>query len=122
MSPEEYKAYNDADTAATPAAKAAGFEAYLKAYPNSAVKKDALQKLMFAYSGTNDSAKTLDAAMFFSPKSARIFGVLADGLPTEHMTAFCISPTTAQALSPGSFGQIAVASKPNQTSMLALLD
>ena len=62
MSPEEYKAYNDADTAATPAAKAAGFEAYLKAYPNSAVKKDALQKLMFAYSGTNDQAKTLDAA------------------------------------------------------------
>ncbi|HEY1743323.1 MAG TPA: hypothetical protein VGG18_09155 [Granulicella sp.] len=62
MSPEEYKAYNDADTAATPAAKAAGFEAYLKAYPNSAVKKDALQKLMFAYSGTNDPVKTLDAA------------------------------------------------------------
>jgi len=62
MSPEEYKAYNDADTAATPAAQAAGFEAYLKAYPSSAVKKDALQKLMFAYSKTNDSVKTLDAA------------------------------------------------------------
>jgi hypothetical protein len=62
MSADEYKVYNDADTATTPAAKAAGFEAYLKAYPNSAVKQDALQKLMFAYSGTNDPVKTLDAA------------------------------------------------------------
>ncbi|MBB5064172.1 hypothetical protein [Granulicella mallensis] len=62
MSADEYKVYNDADTAATPAAKAAGFEAYLKAYPNSAVKQDALQKLMFAYQGTNDPVKTLDAA------------------------------------------------------------
>ena len=67
-------------------------------------------------------ARTLDAAMFFSPKSARIFGVLADGLPTEHMTALCISPATAQALSPGSFGQVAVAAKPNQASILSLLD
>jgi hypothetical protein len=62
MSPEEYKAYNDADTAATPAAQAAAWEAYLKAYPNSAVKKDALAKLMFAYYKANDPAKTLDAA------------------------------------------------------------
>jgi tetratricopeptide (TPR) repeat protein len=62
MSADEYKVYNDAATATTPAAQAAGFEAYLKAYPNSAVKKDALQQLMFAYSKTNDPAKTLDAA------------------------------------------------------------
>ena len=62
MSADEFKAYNDADTAATPAAQAAGWEAYLKAYPNSAVKKDALQKLMFAYNKANDPAKTLDAA------------------------------------------------------------
>ena len=62
MSAEEYKAYNDADTAATPAAQAAAWEAYLKAYPNSAVKKDALAKLMFAYYKASDPAKTLDAA------------------------------------------------------------
>jgi len=62
MSAEEYKAYNDADTAATPAAQAAAWEAYLKAYPNSAVKKDALEKLMFACYKANDSVKTLDAA------------------------------------------------------------
>jgi uroporphyrinogen-III synthase len=66
--------------------------------------------------------RTLDAAMFFSPKSARIFGVLADGLPTEDLTALCISPATAQALSPMPFARIAVAAKPNQAAILALLD
>jgi uroporphyrinogen-III synthase len=66
--------------------------------------------------------RSLDGAMFFSPKSARIFGVLADGLPTGNVTAYCISPATAQALSPMPFAQIAVAARPNQTAMLALLD
>ncbi|HEX4028304.1 MAG TPA: uroporphyrinogen-III synthase [Rhizomicrobium sp.] len=65
--------------------------------------------------------RVLDGVMFFSPKSVRIFGALADGLPTEDLTAFCISPATAQALSPLSFGQVAVASRPNQAAMLALL-
>ena len=54
MSAEEYKAYNDANTAATPAAKATAFEAYLKAYPNSAVKDQALEQIMFAYVQAND--------------------------------------------------------------------
>lgn len=67
-------------------------------------------------------ARALDAAMFFSPKSARIFGLLADGLPTEHIAAFCISPATAQALSSTPFARVAVAAKPNQASILALLD
>jgi uroporphyrinogen-III synthase len=66
--------------------------------------------------------RALDAAMFYSPKSARIFGFLADGLPTEDLTALCISPATAQALSPTPFARIAVAAKPNQAAILALLD
>ena len=66
--------------------------------------------------------RALDAAMFFSPKSARIFGRLADGLPTEDLTALCISPATAQALSPTPFARIAVAARPNQAAILALLD
>lgn len=66
--------------------------------------------------------RELDGAMFFSPKSARIFGALADGLPTEDLTAFCISPATAQALSPMPFAHIAVAARPNQAAMLALLE
>ncbi|HMH65988.1 MAG TPA: uroporphyrinogen-III synthase, partial [Rhizomicrobium sp.] len=64
----------------------------------------------------------LDAAMFFSPRSARIFGVLADGLPTEALAALCISQATAQALTSVSFARVAVAARPNQAAMLALVD
>ena len=62
MSQEEYAKYNAAVTATTPAAKAQGFEDYLKAYPNSAVKADVLNQLLYAYNQTGDQAKTLDAA------------------------------------------------------------
>jgi uroporphyrinogen-III synthase len=63
----------------------------------------------------------LDAVMLFSPRTARIFAFLADGLPTEGLTAYCISPATAQALSPMIFGRMAVAERPNQDAMLALV-
>src|ERR1700712_574208 len=62
MSAEEYAAYNNANTQSTPAGKAAAFESYLKAYPQSAVKEDVLQQLLFAYSQAQDSTKALDAA------------------------------------------------------------
>jgi hypothetical protein len=62
MSPAEYKAYNDAITLTDPKAKAAALEAYLTAYPQSAVKADVLQQLMAIYSSVPDPTKTLDAA------------------------------------------------------------
>ncbi len=62
MSQEEYTAYQKAVNDTAPAQKAADFEAYLKAYPNSAVKSEALNQLLFAYSQTGDQTKTLDAA------------------------------------------------------------
>ena len=61
MSQAEYAAYNNAVTQTTPQAKAPALEAYLTAYPQSAVKADVLQQLMIAYSSF-DPAKTLDAA------------------------------------------------------------
>jgi uroporphyrinogen-III synthase len=64
----------------------------------------------------------LDAAMFFSPRTARIFAALADSLPVQGLAAFCISPVTAQALSPMVFARVAVAARPNQDAMLALLE
>ncbi|HEY0266263.1 MAG TPA: uroporphyrinogen-III synthase [Rhizomicrobium sp.] len=67
-------------------------------------------------------AGALDAVMFFSPRSARVFGVLADGLPTERLAALCISTATAMALMEISFAQVAVAVRPNQASMLALVE
>jgi len=62
MSQDEYAAYNKANSESTAAAKAADFEAYLKAYPNSAVKADVLNQILFAYSQTGDQAATLGAA------------------------------------------------------------
>ncbi|MCU1321326.1 MAG: putative lipoprotein [Acidobacteriaceae bacterium] len=61
MSPAEYKDYNDAISLTDPKAKAAGIEAYLTKYPQSAVKADTLQTLMLTYSSF-DPTKTLDAA------------------------------------------------------------
>lgn len=66
--------------------------------------------------------KLLDGAMFFSPRSACIFRALADGLPTDGLTAFCISQASAQALAPMAFARTLVAQRPNQAAMLALLD
>jgi hypothetical protein len=62
MSQEEYAAYNKANTATTAADKAAAFEAYLKQYPNSAVKADVLNQILFADSQVGDQAATLNAA------------------------------------------------------------
>lgn len=62
MSAEEYAAYNNATTQTTPVAKAAAFEAYLKAYPQSAVKTDVLQQLVYNYNAAGDPVKTLDAS------------------------------------------------------------
>jgi hypothetical protein len=61
MSPAEYNAYNSAITQTTPQAMAPALEAYLTAYPQSAVKASVLQQLMTAYSNF-DAAKALDAA------------------------------------------------------------
>jgi len=65
---------------------------------------------------------SLDAVMFFSPKSARLFLTLAQGLPISRLTAFCISPATAAVLSSGSFAKVQIADRPNQAAMLALAD
>lgn len=61
MSEPEYKLYQDANSAATPAAKAAGFEDYLTKYPQSGVKSDILLTLVTLYGSLNDTAKTLNA-------------------------------------------------------------
>jgi hypothetical protein len=62
MSQEEYAKYQACATATAPAQKASACEDYLKAYPNSAVKPDVLNQLLYAYNQSGDEAKTLDAA------------------------------------------------------------
>jgi len=61
MSAPEYASYTNAMNQTTPQTKAPAIEAYLTAYPQSAVKVDVLQQLMAAYA-TFDPAKAIDAA------------------------------------------------------------
>ena len=64
----------------------------------------------------------LEAALFFSPRSARVFCDLAAGLPLATLTAFCISPVTAGALEGRGFARVLAAPAPNQAALLALLE
>jgi hypothetical protein len=62
MSEAEYADYNAANTATTPAAKAAAFEAYLTKYPQSAVKADVLNQILYNDSQVGNEAAILSAA------------------------------------------------------------
>ena len=66
--------------------------------------------------------RELDAVMFFSPRTASIFASLAQAVPTDTLTALCISQATAHALVPLLFAQIRIAERPNQEAMLALVE
>jgi uroporphyrinogen-III synthase len=63
----------------------------------------------------------VDVALFFSPRSARIFVEQAAAAPLARVTACCISPATAKALPLGLFRDVRIAAKPNQDALLALL-
>ena len=63
----------------------------------------------------------IDAALFFSPASARVFKDTASGFPANTVVAVCISRAVADALSPLHFREIRVAATPNQEAMLACL-
>jgi uroporphyrinogen-III synthase len=67
----------------------------------------------------------LDAAMFFSPRSARVFVECIDGAALgakcAGMTAYCISQAVADRLAPLTFAALRVAKNPNQEALLALL-
>jgi len=67
-------------------------------------------------------AGQVDAAIFFSPRSAGIFMTQAAGLSLSGVTALCISPATAKALPDWAFRDIRIAARPNQDALLGLLD
>jgi len=64
---------------------------------------------------------TVDAALFFSPRSAKVFGDLATDFPLEGIIAVCISPATAAALTPLAFAGVRIAAAPHQDALLAQL-
>jgi hypothetical protein len=96
MSQEEYAAYNNAKTQTTPVAQAAAWEAYLKAYPNSAVKQDALQQMLIAYSAGQDNAKTLDAADRLLAVDPNNFYALVFEVSLRNATASALTDATAK--------------------------
>ncbi|HEX4370418.1 MAG TPA: uroporphyrinogen-III synthase [Rhizomicrobium sp.] len=65
----------------------------------------------------------VDAALFFSPKSAVLFAecVTRDDLATDRLIAICISANTATAFEKLTFAEIRVAAAPNQDALLACL-
>lgn len=68
--------------------------------------------------------REIDAALFFSPRSAATFVRLAAGLDEgcEHMVAVALSSAVAEKLAPLPWRRIAVAAAPNESSLLAALD
>jgi uroporphyrinogen-III synthase len=65
--------------------------------------------------------REIDAALFFSARSARIFKETVAGLPLETVMAVCISAPTAEALTPLTFRSVCVAAQPNQDALLDCL-
>lgn len=67
----------------------------------------------------------LDAALFFSPRTAATFATLIDqaamAATLKPLTAFALSPAVADKLAGFGFGAIRVAERPDQDSLLALL-
>jgi uroporphyrinogen-III synthase len=93
------------------------------------VRTETLYEVIAAQRLTWDAAEALrqgqlDAAMFFSSRSARVFRdcLEKEGLDGHKLIALCISAATAQALQPLSFQEVRVAGRPNQAAMLALVE
>jgi len=68
------------------------------------------------------AAKEIDAALFFSPRSARIFARCAavDGLSMGGVIAACLSPAVADELAGLDFRAIRIAAQPIQYSLIGL--
>ncbi|HXL99870.1 MAG TPA: uroporphyrinogen-III synthase [Rhizomicrobium sp.] len=69
-------------------------------------------------------ARALDAALFFSPRSAHVFSDLVRkaGLSCDVALAIAISPAAAKALDGLVFKEVRVAQSPDQDALLTLLD
>jgi uroporphyrinogen-III synthase len=70
------------------------------------------------------SSGALDAALFFSPRSASVFRdcVVNAGLDVGSLIAICISEATASALAPLAFREVRIAEAPNQDALLGCIE
>ena len=78
--PAEYNAYTNALNAASPQEKIAGFESFVRSFPNSAYKEEALEYMMNAYQQTGNIPKTVETAksiLQVNPNNVRALALLA---------------------------------------------
>jgi uroporphyrinogen-III synthase len=101
----------------------------LDSLPGFSVRQEILYTVGVVEKMPEDAAEALrrdglDAALFYSPRSAAAFRqrVLEDRFSVERLLAACISPATAGALTPLIFHDMRVAARPNQPALLKLLD
>ncbi len=70
--------------------------------------------------------REIDAVLFFSPRSARLFAQRMQqerlSLAAANLTAVCISHAAAEALLPLTFSDVRIANRPDQEAVLQLLD
>jgi hypothetical protein len=74
--PAEYNSYQLASTQADPKAKAAAYESFLQAYPQTIVKKLVLHDLVDSYRKAGDNEHTLSAADRYLQLDPNDFGVI----------------------------------------------
>lgn len=63
--------------------------------------------------------QTIDAVLFFSPRTAGIFAKLAAGRDVGAITAFCLSPAVAAALGDMTWRDVVVSDRPTRAALLA---
>jgi len=78
--PAEYNSYVSSVQNPNVQQKISGLEDFLARYPNSVVKKDALEQLMIAYQQTGNAAKTEETAqklLEIDPNNVRVLALMA---------------------------------------------
>jgi uroporphyrinogen-III synthase len=92
------------------------------------VRRENLYRVVSATELPSEARRALaqgqvDAALFFSPRSAEIFAacVRQAGLTTKNLIGLCISENAAKVLDRNDFREIRVAASPNQASILSLI-
>jgi hypothetical protein len=114
--PAEYNAYVGAVQQQDANAKISGLEAFLTQYPNSIVKKDALEVLMGAYQQTNNPAKTSETAerlLQVDPNNMRALALLAYTARVKLQGPGADVPTQVAACK--KYGEQGLAALPNYT-------
>jgi len=122
--PQEFNAYQLANTQSDPKAKATQLEAFLQSYPQSVVKSAVLDTLIDTYQSLNDADKTLTAAgrlLQVDPNNMK--AIFISVFIKKNQCAKSVDPKTGKSTSPQTCDDAAIlaqkgldAKKPAATS------